>query len=98
MQQSKIITPFGHFAAEDALIKILCTGEIDHAKHHVIDSLHMEWCGAYLIHAASACGSAGPHLSQRFAGAPLKPVIAHWLDANGIEQALQGECVLTETG
>ena len=39
-----------------------------------------------------------PHLSQRFAGAPLKPVIAHWLDANGIEQALQGECVLTETG
>ena len=38
------------------------------------------------------------HLSQRFAGAPLKPVIAHWVDANGIEQALQGECVLTETG
>ena len=38
------------------------------------------------------------HLSQRFAGAPLKPVIAHWLDAGGIEHALQGECVLTETG
>ena len=38
------------------------------------------------------------HLSQRFAGAPLKPVIAHWVDADGIEQALQGECVLTETG
>lgn len=38
------------------------------------------------------------HLSQRFAGAPLKPVIARWVDADGIEQALQGECVLTETG
>ena len=38
------------------------------------------------------------HLSQRFAGAPLKPVIAHWLGADGIEHALQGECVLTETG
>lgn len=38
------------------------------------------------------------HLSQRFAGTPLKPVIAHWRDASGIEHTLQGECVLTETG
>ena len=38
------------------------------------------------------------HLSARFAGAPLKPVIAHWLDAIGNKQTLQGECVLTETG
>ncbi len=38
------------------------------------------------------------HLSERFAGAPLKPVIARWRDANGIEHALQGECVLTESG
>lgn len=38
------------------------------------------------------------HLAQRFAGAPLKPVIAHWHDAEGREHALQGECVLTETG
>jgi hypothetical protein len=37
-------------------------------------------------------------LAQRHAGAPLKPVVAHWNDAHGIEQALQGECVLTETG
>ena len=65
MQQSKIITPFGHFAAEYVLIKILCTGEIDHAKHHVIDSLHMEWCGAHLVHAASACGSAGTEVRIR---------------------------------
>ncbi|QDH70252.1 TIGR03862 family flavoprotein [Marilutibacter alkalisoli] len=36
------------------------------------------------------------HLA-RHAGAPLKPVIAHWRDAGG-EHALQGECVLTETG
>ena len=40
----------------------------------------------------------GPHLRERFAGAPLKPVVARWQDANGIEHALQGECVLTEHG
>jgi len=37
-------------------------------------------------------------LSSKHAGAPLKPVIAHWHDAAGVEHALQGECVLTETG
>jgi uncharacterized flavoprotein (TIGR03862 family) len=37
-------------------------------------------------------------LSKRHAGAPLKPVVAHWGDATGIEHSLQGECVLTETG
>lgn len=37
-------------------------------------------------------------LSSKHAGAPLKPVVAHWRDAAGIEHALQGECVLTETG
>ena len=34
----------------------------------------------------------------RHAGAPLTPVLAYWHDATGIEHALQGECVLTETG
>jgi uncharacterized flavoprotein (TIGR03862 family) len=38
------------------------------------------------------------HLANRHAGAPLKPVVAHWRDGQGREQALQGECVLTETG
>lgn len=38
------------------------------------------------------------HLASKHAGAPLKPVIAHWRDGNGVERALQGECVLTETG
>src|SRR5690606_13296132 len=37
-------------------------------------------------------------LATRHAGAPLKPVVAHWRDAAGNERALQGECVLTETG
>ena len=37
-------------------------------------------------------------LAKRHGGAPLKPVVAHWRDAAGIEHALQGECVLTETG
>ena len=34
----------------------------------------------------------------RHAGAPLKPVVAYWRDATGIEHGLHGECVLTETG
>lgn len=38
------------------------------------------------------------HLAHKHAGAPLKPVIAHWQDAAGGRRALQGECVLTETG
>ncbi|QNN69727.1 TIGR03862 family flavoprotein [Thermomonas carbonis] len=37
-------------------------------------------------------------LSSKHAGAPLKPVVAHWRDATGVQHALQGECVLTETG
>jgi len=38
------------------------------------------------------------HFASRHAGAPLKPVVAHWMDANGIEHSLQGECVATATG
>jgi uncharacterized flavoprotein (TIGR03862 family) len=38
------------------------------------------------------------HFAGRHAGAPLKPVVAHWRDARGVEQALQGECVVTATG
>ena len=37
------------------------------------------------------------HFASHHAGAPLKPVIAHWHDARG-EQSLQGECVITATG
>jgi hypothetical protein len=37
------------------------------------------------------------HFADRHAGAPLKPVVAHWTDADG-EHALQGECVVTATG
>ena len=38
------------------------------------------------------------HISQRHAGAPLKPVVAYWRDLDGHEHALQGECVITATG
>jgi uncharacterized flavoprotein (TIGR03862 family) len=38
------------------------------------------------------------HLASRYAGAPLKPVTAHWRDASGHGQMRQGECVVTETG
>ena len=38
------------------------------------------------------------HFAQRHAGAPLKPVIAHWHDAAGQEHTRQGECVVTQTG
>ncbi len=38
------------------------------------------------------------HLRTRFAGAPLKPLVAHWIDRDGIAQHRQGECVLSEYG
>ncbi|HEY0662011.1 MAG TPA: TIGR03862 family flavoprotein [Lysobacter sp.] len=38
------------------------------------------------------------HFASRHAGAPLKPVVAHWRDLCGVEHALQGECVVTATG
>jgi uncharacterized flavoprotein (TIGR03862 family) len=37
------------------------------------------------------------HFSSKHAGAPLKPVVAHWRDGDG-EHALQGECVVTAGG
>lgn len=37
-------------------------------------------------------------LSEKHAGAPLKPVVLQWLDLDGKAHALQGECVLTATG
>ncbi|OOG49556.1 TIGR03862 family flavoprotein [Rhodanobacter sp. C01] len=38
------------------------------------------------------------HLSSRFAGAPLKAVVAYWTDRRGVAHARQGECVLSEYG
>ena len=38
------------------------------------------------------------HFATHHAGAPLKPVVAHWRDADGAAHALQGECVVTATG
>jgi uncharacterized flavoprotein (TIGR03862 family) len=38
------------------------------------------------------------HLKSRFAGEPLKAVVAHWIDAQGRPQARQGECVISEYG
>ncbi|MBL8264405.1 MAG: TIGR03862 family flavoprotein [Xanthomonadaceae bacterium] len=37
-------------------------------------------------------------LAEKHAGAPLKPVVAHWNDDDGAPRSLQGECVLTATG
>ncbi len=38
------------------------------------------------------------HFATRHAGAPLKPVVAHWSDDDGKAHALQGECVVTASG
>ena len=38
------------------------------------------------------------HLATRHAGAPLKPVVAHWRDPTGVAHALQGECVVSADG
>src|SRR5690554_3262896 len=39
-----------------------------------------------------------PHFVARHAGAPLKPVVAHWRDGAGAGHALQGECVVSAHG
>ncbi|MGY3264503.1 TIGR03862 family flavoprotein [Lysobacter sp. HA35] len=39
-----------------------------------------------------------PHFVERFAGAPLKPVVAHWTDVHGVQRSLQGECVVSAAG
>jgi len=38
------------------------------------------------------------HFKQRFAGAPIKPVIVSGFDTNNRQKSLQGEFVVTETG
>lgn len=38
------------------------------------------------------------YFSERQAGAPLKPVVAHWIDLHGQPRSLQGECVITANG
>lgn len=38
------------------------------------------------------------HFIDRQAGAPIKPVIAHWTGADGQQHQLQGECVVSEAG
>ncbi|MBJ6984444.1 TIGR03862 family flavoprotein [Luteimonas sp. MC1750] len=38
------------------------------------------------------------HFAQRHAGAPLKPVIAHWRETDDSLHALQGECVVSAHG
>lgn len=38
------------------------------------------------------------HFATRFAGTPIKPVIAHWTATDGRRHSLQGECVVSATG
>ena len=38
------------------------------------------------------------HFADRYAGAPLKPVVAHWREAGGGAGSLQGEAVVTAHG
>jgi len=39
-----------------------------------------------------------PYFAERHAGAPLKPVVAHWTDVHGQAHTLQGECVASAHG
>jgi len=38
------------------------------------------------------------HFADRFAGAPIKPAVAHWIDSDGRAQSRQGECVVSRAG
>lgn len=48
--------------------------------------------------ASGDTGGWSAHLVARHAGAPLKPVIAHWTGADGVARERQGECVISEYG
>jgi uncharacterized flavoprotein (TIGR03862 family) len=51
--------------------------------------------------APSNCGfdvAWSPPFVERFAGDPLKPVVAHWIDAGGRALSRQGECVVSRAG
>jgi uncharacterized flavoprotein (TIGR03862 family) len=39
-----------------------------------------------------------PYFRDRQAGAPLKPVVAHWIGLDGQSHTQQGECVITANG
>ena len=39
-----------------------------------------------------------PHFVERFAGEPIKPVVAHWTDGGGQPRSRQGECVASRAG
>jgi uncharacterized flavoprotein (TIGR03862 family) len=66
------------------------------------------WCEVLAGHGvavapllASNCGwtcAWSEHLRARFAGQPLKAVVAHWQGADGQPRRRRGECVLTEHG
>ncbi len=50
---------------------------------------------------ASNCGfdvGWSEHIATPHAGAPLKPIVAHWRDIDGVWHKRQGECVITSTG
>lgn len=50
---------------------------------------------------ASNCGFDRPwseFIKAKFAGAPLKPVVAHWRDGEGRSHQRQGECVISVHG
>jgi len=45
-----------------------------------------------------AAGGWSAHFRERFAGQPVKSVLANFVDAQGVEHRRQGEFVVTETG
>ncbi|HYG04966.1 MAG TPA: TIGR03862 family flavoprotein [Stenotrophomonas sp.] len=67
-----------------------------------------EWAAVLAAHGISIaplrpanCGfdiAWSAHFATRHAGAPLKPVVAHWIDVHGKAHALQGECVASAHG
>ena len=65
-----------------------------------VEALHARGIETAPLQAAN-CGfdiDWSEHFRQRHAGSPLKPVIAHWRDAQGNTHELQGECVASEYG
>ena len=96
-------TPQGELAAHpDATVLALGGGSWPQLGS---DGAWQPWLAARGVDVAplrpSNCGfdvGWSAHLAERHAGAPLKPVVAHWRDAEGRDHQRQGECVITATG
>ena len=99
----RLSTPEGEIGVKAAATVLACGGG-SWAKlgsdGHWVGALEQHGIAIALLR-PSNCGfdiGWSEHFASRFAGHPIKPVIAAWTNKHGVVQQLQGELVATVTG